>query len=95
MIRHDREYFKNFEIEHDFTTYYANGYVEYDIEECIGGNYEGYDFEILYHKEICDIHLYELLYYDERMHCMVDVLSKPGYSSIEEIAKEAIRNGYE
>ena len=78
-----------------FTTYYANGYVEYDIEECIGGNYEGYDFEILYHKEICDIHLYELLYYDERMHCMVDVMSKPGYSSIEEIAKEAIRNGYE
>ncbi len=95
MIRHDREYFKDFEIEHDFTTYLANGYIEYDIEECIGGSYEGYDFEILYHKEICDIHFYELLYYNERMDCMVDVMGKPGYDYIEEIAEDAIRYEYE
>ena len=95
MTRHDREYFEDFEIEHDFITYYAKGYVEYDIEECIGGSYEGYDFEILYHKEICDIHIYELLYYNERMDCMVDVMGKSGYSNIEEIAEDAIRYEYE
>lgn len=95
MTRNDRQYFKDFEIEHDFTTYYANGYIEYDIEECIGGNYEGYDFEILYRVEICDIHFYELLYHDERKHCMVDVLGKCGYSDIEEIAEDAIRYEYE
>lgn len=95
MTRNDREYFKDFEIQHDFATYYANGYIEYDFEECIGGSYEGYDFEILYHKEICDIHLYELLYYDQRMNCMVDILGKPRYSNIEEIAEDAIRYHYE
>ena len=95
MTRNDREYFKDFEIQHDYTTYLAKGYVEYNIEERIGGNYEGYDFEILYHKEICDIHLYELIYYDERLHAMVDILGTPRYSDIEEIAEDAIRYEYE
>lgn len=90
MIENEREYFKDFEIVHNFTTYYANGYVEYNIEKGVGGNYEGYDFETVYHIEICDIHLYKLLYYNEKNDCMVDIMGKSGYSNIEEIAKDAI-----
>ena len=95
MIDSDRRYFDEFEIEHNFRTYYATGYVVYDIEEGVGGNYEGYDYEIIYHVDICEIYLYELWYYDEDADDVVDILGKPGYSNIEEIAKDAIRYEYE
>lgn len=91
----DRRYFEDFEIVHDSETYYATGYVAYDIEEGVGGNYEGYDYEIVYHIEICEIHFYKLWHHNKETDDEVDILGKCGYSSIEEIAKEAIRNGYE
>ena len=95
MTGSDRRYFDDFEIEHNLETYYANGYVAYDIEEGVGGNYEGYDYETVYHIEICEIHFYKLWHHNKETDDEVDILGKCGYSSIEEIAKEAIREKYE
>lgn len=95
MIDSDRRYFEEFEIEHNLETYYANGYVTYDIEKGVGSNYEGCDYEIIYHVEICEIYFYELWYNDEDTDDVVDILGKPGYSNIEEIARDAIRYEYE
>ena len=95
MTSSDRSYFDEFEIVHDSETYYATGYVAYDIEEGVGGNYEGYDYETVYHIEICEIHFYKLWHYNKETDDEVDILGKCGYSSIEEIAKEAIREKYE
>ena len=95
MTSSDRSYFEDFEIVREFETDYASGYVAYDIEEGVGGNYEGYDYEIVYHIEICEIHFYKLWHHNKETDDEVDILGKCGYSSIEEIAKEAIREKYE
>ena len=95
MIPNTHEYFVEIEIEHDFSTYYASGYVEYCITKCIGTNYEGYAFEVLYEREICDITISELWYYDEDSGDGVDVLNLNKYREIEEIAEEVIRYKFE
>lgn len=95
MTDENFEYFENFEIEHDFRTYYANGYIEYKITKGIGGSYEGYDFEIVYKKEIYDITISDLWYFDEETGDAVDILHKKKYNEIEEITKDEIRYRYE
>ena len=95
MIDEHLDYFEDFEIEHDFRTYYANGYIEYNITRGIGGSYEGYAFEIIYQKEICDITFSHLWYFDEETDEVVDILNNKKYEEIEEIAKDEIRYRYE
>ena len=95
MIANNHEYFEEIEIEHDFRTYYANGYVEYNTRECIGTNYEGYAFEIFYEREISDITISKLWYYDDDNDDDVDILGQNKYREIEEIAEEFIRYRFE
>ena len=93
MIDNNHDYFEEIKIEHDFRTYYANGYVEYNNIMGIGGSYEGYDFEVVYEREIVDITLTDLWYFDEETGNAVEVLHLKKYEDIEELAKEVI--GYE
>ncbi len=95
MTTNTHEHFEEVEIEHDFRTYYASGYVEYSITECIGTNYEGYDFEILYEREICDITISALWYYDEETGDGVDIMGHNNYRDIERIAEEVVKYEYE
>ena len=95
MITNTHEYFEELEIEHDFRTYYANGYVEYRTRECIGTNYEGYAFELLYEREICDMTISKLWYYDLESGECVDIRNKKEYREIEEITEEVIRYRFE
>lgn len=95
MIINNHEYFEEFEIEHDFRTYYANGYVDLTTTACVGSNYEGQDYEILYQSEIYDITISALWYYDEETGDAVEILNQNNYSEIEEIAQEIIRYKYE
>ena len=92
-INHD--YFEGFEIEHDFRTYYANGYIEYNNIMGIGGSYEGYDFEIIYDKEIVDIAITDLWYFDEETGNEVDILYQEEYADVEELVKEEVRYRFE
>lgn len=95
MIINNHEYFDEFEIEHDFRTYYANGYIDYRVTACVGSNYEGQDYEIVYESEISDITLSALWYYDEETDDAVEILNKYGYREIEVIAEEVIRYKFE
>ena len=95
MITNTHEYFEEIEIEHDFRTYYATGYVEYSTRECIGTNYEGYAHEVLYEREISDITISQLWYYDEESGEGVNILGKKEYREIEEITEEVIRYRFE
>ena len=94
MITNNHEYFEELEIEHDFRTYYANGYVAITTTACIGSNYEGYDHEILYEREIDDITISDLWYYDQETDHAVDILNQYEYKEIEEMAEEEIRYKY-
>ena len=95
MIINNHEYFEEFEIEHDFRTYYATGYVDLTTTACVGSNYEGQDYEILYQSEIYDITISALWYYDEETGDAVEILNQNNYSEIEEIAQEIIRYKFE
>ena len=95
MITNNHEYFEELEIEHDFRTYFANGYVTFTTTACIGSNFEGYDHEILYEREIDDITISDLWYYDEETGNAVDILNQYEYREIEEMAEEEIRYKYE
>ncbi|MDD2475157.1 MAG: hypothetical protein PHI32_04490 [Dysgonamonadaceae bacterium] len=95
MKANNHEYFEEIEIAHNFSTYYASGYVGYSITECIGGSYEGYAFEILYNRELCNITINELWYYDEDTGDGVDILGQQKYREIEEIAEEVIKYKFE
>lgn len=95
MIDENLEYFNEFEIEHDYRTYYANGYVEYNLIKGIGGSYEGYAFEIVVEKEIIDITVTDLWYFDEDTGNAVEVLNVSKYEEVEELAKEEIRYRFE
>ncbi len=88
-INHER--FEEIAIEHNFMTYYASGYVEYITTTSIGGSYEGYDFETLYEREISDIEITDLWYFDQETGDAVEILNHEGYQEIEKIAKAVIR----
>ena len=95
MISNNYEYFEEFEIEHDFRTYYANGYVDITTTACVGSNYEGQDYEIVYQSELKDITISDLWYYDEETGDAVDIINQYKYREIEEIAEEEVRYKYE
>ena len=95
MIDNYFEYFEEVEIEHDFTTYYANGYVEYTPIMGIGGSYEGYDFEVVYEREIVDVTLTDLWYFDDETGNAVEVIHLQKYADVEELAKEEIEYRFE
>ena len=95
MISPNHEHFEEIEIEHNRRTYYANGYVEYITTASIGGSYEGYDFEMVYDREICDISIGALWYYDEETGDGVDILGHEACKDIERMAEEVIRYRFE
>ena len=95
MIDNDHEYFEQVEIEHDFRTYYANGCVEYRLIKDIGGSYEGYDFEVVVDKEIIDIMLTHLWYFDKDTGNAVEILHQKEYADVEELVKEEMRYRFE
>lgn len=95
MITNSHEYFEEYEIEHDFRTYYATGYVDFMYQTTIGTNYEGYAYEVLNDREIYDITLCSLWYYDDANGAGVDILNKDKFSEIEKLAEEVIRYKYD
>ena len=82
-------------MEHDFRTYYANGYSEYSNKMCIGGNYEGYDYEVIYEREIVEITVTDLWYFDEETGDAVEVLYQEEYADVVELVKEEVRYRFE
>lgn len=95
MMNNSLEYFEELEIEHDFKSYYATGYVEYTITRCIGSNFEGHSFDQLINRELYQITICELWYFDEDTGNAVEILNLPKYQEIEEIAEEFLRYKYE
>lgn len=91
MRSNDRECFEELEIEHNSTTYYANGYVDFVTTEVMGGSYEGYAFEIVYEREIWGITISDLWYNDEETGNSVSMLYEKEHREIEKIAKELVR----
>ena len=95
MTTNDQAFFEELEIEHNNTTFYANGYVDYVTTEEIGGNYEGYAFEIVYKKEISEITISDLWYDDEETGTSVNMLYEKKYREIVKIAEEVVRYEFE
>lgn len=82
MTTNHREYFRDFEVEHHHTTYYAHGYVAYSIEQQLGGNYQGHDYEVLYHREIGHIHLSDLWYLHPNTNRVVELIGNSRVGNI-------------
>ncbi len=95
MTTNNHEYFEDFEIPHNFITYYANGYVTYSITQCIGGSYEGYAYEILYDRELTNITITDLWYVDDDTGKSIDMEGRYNYNKIEQIVEEAIKYEFE
>ena len=95
MTSNNHEHFEEIEIEHNLKTYYASGYVTYSTTESIGGSYEGYAFETLYEREISDITISDLWYYDEDTGDGVEILDDCKYKHIEKIAEDTVRYKFE
>ena len=90
MTTTEEENFEELEIEHDSMTYFASGFIEYKTTACIGSNFEGYDYELLYERELYDITITNLWYYDEETGDAVDVLNQYNYREVEEMAQKVI-----
>lgn len=95
MTTTEEENFEELEIEHDSMTYFASGFIEYKTTACIGSNFEGYDYELLYERELYDITITNLWYYDEETGDAVDVLNQYNYREVEEMAQKVIWFKYE
>lgn len=95
MINSTHEYFEEVEVEHDCTTYFANGYAEYTLRSEIGTSYDGYEYEQVFTRELYDITITELWYEDQETEDAVEILNKYDYLHIEEIAEEYLRYMFE
>lgn len=95
IMNSTHEYFEEVEIEHDCTTYFANGYADYTVSCEIGGDYEGYEYEQVFTRELYDITITELWFVDEETENAVEILNQYDYLHIEKIAEEYLRYMFE